>query len=443
MVLNRLELQDLLQQECERITVLEQAKNAETPKISESQDLKKSQPLQQGLEIPSHQQGSEAIIAPEENNEENTEKDQNTGNGIPEAGTSLCDTSLQDLFNVSSTEQDVSPRSEGQPLTSTQISFAEPRTSFNVSEVTCSLTSVNQKTKVPSPISETTTQLDEQMIKDSSIHDEERDVENSEKQGGKLVYTKGSDHKVLIRKQRNKNLVKSLKQKMEAQKESELKEISQKTSNCDEVKTSRKRDLNVNSHNTNRGNDSLQETSSLGDSSHKKGVSPSTLTKLKKFQKRETTADHNTSDCDKTSTLSKGNQELTLSKENQGPLGASVSTAVTGVLSQSYDEKLQPQSKNIFRLDKTKENNLDDSLDSILNSPETVKLSIPKTSVPVSNCPKPPVSESSRPSAGPSWLTKVNSLKSSLFKVDVEDNDDLDDLNIEFDFNPSKRVKIG
>lgn len=41
------------------------------------------------------------------------------------------------------------------------------------------------------------------------------------------------------------------------------------------------------------------------------------------------------------------------------------------------------------------------------------------------------------------WLIKVQFLKFLLFKLDNGNNDDLDDLDIDFDFNFLKRVKIG
>lgn len=426
LVLNRLDLPDLLQREIERVTVLEEAKTTEASN-TQAQEPNIRQIKQQTEQSLKQQQGNQWLMPQDKNNEDEGKKNQQITNKLFRTEDRVCDTSLQDLFNLSSVEEDESQKSDDRPMTSTQIPSAEPRRSFDVSEVTCSLTRVNPK--IPSPVS--TAQVMEVQDQESGGHGQDENIEKSETQVGKLVYTKDRDHKMLIRKQKNKNLVKNLKQKMEAQKESESKETPVQHGVHDEEELYQPKNEKTRSPKENSaGNSSLQEScvvgSSYQESDHRKGISPSTLTKLKKFQRKEASTDSKS-----TSDNSDKSFDIPQSKENQGPLsGYSGTTTTNGeALSQSFDEKQQPQSKNIFRVDKKTVTNMDDSLDDLLNSPESTKLSVPE---PVKSL-----------TSGPSWLTKVQSLKSPLFKLDNEDSDDLDELDIDFDFNPSKRVKIG
>lgn len=435
LVLNRLDLPDLLQQEIERITVLEEAKTEEASNTQAQETNTCIQQIKQQTEqYPKQQQGNQLLMSQDKNNEDEGKKSQQISNKLFRTEDKVCDTSLQDLFNLSSVEDYGSPKSDNRPMTSTQIPSAEPRRSFDVSEVTCSVTSVNPK--IPSPVS--TAQIMEVQDKENGGHDQDENVEKSETQAGKLVYTKDRDHKMLIRKQKNKNLVKNLKQMMEAQKDtcSESKETSVQHGVHNEEEASQQRNKKTRSPKENSaGDNSLQESCVVGnsyeESDNRKGISPSTLTKLKKFQRIEATTDSTDTSDNSDKSFNKPQ-----SKENQGPLSGYSETMTTKgeALSQSFDEKQQPYSKNIFRVDKKTVTNMNDSLDDLLNSPESTKLSVPE---------KLNSSAVKSLTSGPSWLTKVQSLKSPLFKLDNGDNDDLDDLDIDFDFNPSKRVKIG
>lgn len=428
LVLNRLNLPDLLQQEIERITVLEEAKTEEASNTQAQETNTCIQQIKQQTEqCLKQQQGNQLLMSQDKNKEDEGKKSQQISNKLFRTEDKVCDTSLQDLFNLSSVEDYGSPKSDDRPMTSTQIPSAEPRRSFDVSEVTCSLTSVNPK--IPSPVS--TAQIMEVQDKENGGHDQDENVEKSETQVGKLVYTKDRDHKMLIRKQKNKNLVKNLKQMMEAQKDT-CSESKEKPVH-DEEEASQQRNKKTRSPKENSaGDNSLQESCVVGnsyeESDNRKGISPSTLTKLKKFQRIEATTDST-----ETSDNSDKSFNKPQSKENQGPLSGYSETMTTKgeALSQSFDEKQQPYSKNIFRVDKKTVTNMNDSLDDLLNSPESTKLPVPE---------KLNSSAVKSLSSGPSWLTKVQSLKSPLFKLDNGDNDDLD---IDFDFNPSKRVKIG
>lgn len=435
LVLNRLDLPDLLQQEIERITVLEEAKTEEASNTQAQETNTCIQQIKQQTEqYPKQQQGNQLLMSQDKNKEDEGKKSQQISNKLFRTEDKVCDTSLQDLFNLSTVEDYGYPKSDDRPMTSTQIPSAEPRRSFDVSEVTCSVTSVNPK--IPSPVS--TGQIMEVQYKENGGHDQDENVEKSETQAGKLVYTKDRDHKMLIRKQKNKNLVTNLKQMMEAQKDtcSESKETSVQHGVHDEEKASQQRNKKTRSPKENSAGDiSLQESCVVGnsyeESDNKKGISPSTLTKLKKFQRIEATTDSTD-----TSDNSDKSFNIPQSTENQGPLSGYSGTMTTKgeALSQSFDEKQQPYSKNIFRVDKKTVTNMNDSLDDLLNSPESTKLSVPE---------KLNSSAVKSLTSGPSWLTKVQSLKSPLFKLDNGNNDDLDDLDIDFDFNPSKRVKIG
>ncbi|XP_061174591.1 DNA helicase MCM9-like [Saccostrea echinata] len=443
LVLNRLELQDLLQQEFERLAALEAAKTMEIQNKVMHEDTNTSiafrnQRVEQNKPDSEPEESHFTKPAQEENNgkikpaqEENYGKLLNGNQDLTsdKGEENVCDRSLQDLFNVSTADGDISLATDNHPMTSTQIPSAGSgggkHQSFDVSEVAHPLTNMISKINVsPSALSNSseTEWLAENEDKDekSCGKDLEGNGSRSEKQAGKLVYRKEKDQNLLIRKQKNKNLIRKLKQKVDEQKDCVLNENSphngRKDFNADlnlstEDRTQFPEQKNGETRTSESSADKVSRQTPT-ESGQRKRISPSTLTKLKKFQKG---SDTECTDSDKSSSISESGIQ---------PFSKSVvETDVSNILSQSYDEKLQPQSRNIFKVDKErKASNEENSTD------------IPK---PSQN------SDGKSVLCGPSWLTKVNSFKSSIFKLDCEDTEDLDDLNLEFDFNPSKRVKIG
>jgi hypothetical protein len=330
----------------------------------------------------------------------------------------VCDKSLQDLFNLSSVEGDIISTSDNRPLTSTQISKPGPDAARNqvcdISDVHSSLTSVISKSADLSvdlagfsKSKKAVEQNDE--VSTSCGNKNEENGEMLETQAGKLVFCKPCDPKLLIRKQRNKNLIKNLKQKVDKQRDSELRESPSQCSVNDkkgDVSQHPVQDCSV-------VECSPQTPKELA---HRNKISPSTLTKLKKFRKEESNV-----------TSSDINHELEKNSSRSGICDHFSGREKEGVLSQSYDEKSHPQSKNIFKVNK-------DIVTSPEHSIDSVNSTFPEKSQPV---------DGKKSVSAPSWLTKVNSLKSSIFRLDCEDNDEIEDLNIDFDFNPSKKVKIG
>lgn len=421
LVLNRLELHDLLQQEVARLSALESAETSEIPNRAESQDQNDthndsvSQKISNIEEVQDTEHNQSC--SQEKSDVRNVSTDQD---GIlTETKENICDRSLQDLFNSSTVDGDITPTVDNRPLTSTQISRPvrdSGRNQLDVSEVRCSLTNVISKTTDLAPdIAESSKfkQVIEQKDEDkvSCGNDNEENGNTVETQAGKLVFSKPCDQTLRIRKQKNKNLIKSLKQKVDEQKDNGLKESSlQLNTNYKEEERFQHPEQNC----------SELECSPQTPSGHGNKISPSTLTKLKKFRKKES----NVKCTDFNHEPEKNSETRKDGCDNVSDCGKECSGTV---LSQSYDEKTQPQSKNIFKVSKDKGSSSDQSIDTV-NSILTEKSQF---------------GEGNKSLSVPSWLTKVNSLKSSIFKLDCEDNEELDDLNIELDFNPSKKVKMG
>ncbi|XP_062595563.1 DNA helicase MCM9-like, partial [Saccostrea cucullata] len=432
LVLNRLELQDLLQQECERLAALEAAKTTEIqnkvmPVGMNNSTAGRNQRIDQNKQDSEPHETHVTKPAQEENGGQVLNANQDLASNKGEEN--ICDRSLQDLFNVSSADGDISLAADNHPMTSTQIPSASSGSSkhqpFDVSEVGHPLTYMISTINVSpsnSSVAAKAAEVAEMEDNDEKIcgQDLEESGGKKEKQAGKLVYCKAKDQNVLIRKQKNKNLIRKLKQKVDEQKDGIVDENSPHNGSKD---LNADLDLNV-EYRTQLSKQKNGETRTLEssldksfpptptESRQRKRISPSTLTKLKKFQKD---SDSECVDSDK---------GLSISESGIQPFSKSVGESdVSNILSQSYDEKLQPQSRNIFKVEQrntvTNEENSTDIRKSLQNS------------------------DGKKVSSGPSWLSKVSSFKSSIFKLDSEDTEDLDDLNLEFDFNPSKRVKIG
>lgn len=112
LVLNRLDLPDLLQQEIERITVLEEAKTEEASNTQAQETNTCIQQIKQQTEqCLKQQQGNQLLMSQDKNNEDEGKKSQQISNKLFRTEDKVCDTSLQDLFNLSSVE-DYGPQSQ-------------------------------------------------------------------------------------------------------------------------------------------------------------------------------------------------------------------------------------------------------------------------------------------------------------------------------------------